>query len=126
MVEIITQNQSSNNMNLSKIQTDFITEIKQKIRQAQYEAMKAVNVQLINLYWEIGKSIAEKQSENWGKSIVPTLSKELQAEFSGASGFSEGNLWLMAQFYTEYHAVTNLVPLVREISWSKHVSILKN
>ncbi|GHT78515.1 hypothetical protein FACS189464_2090 [Bacteroidia bacterium] len=112
-------------MNLQKIQIDFITEIKQKIRQAQYEAMKAVNVQLINLYWEIGKSIAEKQAENWGKSIVSTLSKELQAEFPGASGFSEGNLWLMAQFYTEYQAVANLVPLVREISWSKHVSILK-
>ena len=112
-------------MTLSKIQTEFITEIKQKIRQAQYEAMKAVNVQLINLYWEIGKSIAEKQAESWGKSIVPTLSRELQAEFPGSGGFSEGNLWLMAQFYTEYHAVENLVPLVREISWSKHVSILK-
>ena len=31
----------------------------------------------------------------------------------------------MAQFYTEYHNVTNIVPLVREISWSKHVTILK-
>ena len=110
---------------LDKTQKDFITEIKQKIRQAQYEAMKTVNVQLINLYWEIGKSIAERQAESWGKSIVPTLSKELQAEFPGTTGFSEGNLWLMAQFYTEYHAVENLVPLVREISWSKHVSILK-
>ena len=110
---------------LSKIQTEFITEIKQKIRQSQYEAMKAVNVQLINLYWEIGKSIAEKQQESWGKAIVPALSKELQAEFPGAGGFSEGNLWLMAQFYAEYHVVENLVPLVREISWSKHVSILK-
>jgi predicted nuclease of restriction endonuclease-like (RecB) superfamily len=112
-------------MTLSKIQIEFIAGIKQKIHQAQYEAMKAVNVQLINLYWEIGKSIAEKQSESWGKSIVPALSRELQAEFSGTGGFSEGNLWLMAQFYSEYHAAENLVPLVREISWSKHVSILK-
>ncbi|MDR0368025.1 MAG: PDDEXK nuclease domain-containing protein, partial [Bacteroidales bacterium] len=95
------------------IQTKFIAEIKQKIRQSQYEAMKAVNVQLINLYWEIGKS------------IVSALSRELQAEFPGTTGFSAGNLWLMAQFYTESHAIGNLVPLVREISWSKHVSILK-
>jgi predicted nuclease of restriction endonuclease-like (RecB) superfamily len=110
---------------LSKHQIDFISEIKQKIRQAQYEALRAVNVQLINLYWEIGKSIAEKQSENWGKAIVPTLAKELQAEFPGVGGFSVGNLWLMAQFYTEYQQVENLVPLVREISWSKHITILK-
>ncbi|MFN5218414.1 MAG: DUF1016 N-terminal domain-containing protein [Sphingomonadales bacterium] len=103
----------------------FIAEIKQKVRQAQYEALKAVNLQLINLYWEIGQSIAEKQSESWGKAVVPTLSKELQAAFPGIGGFSEGNLWLMAQFYTEYQSDINLAPLVREISWSKHITILK-
>jgi hypothetical protein len=60
-----------------------------------------------------------------GTAIVPKLSKELQTEFPDTGGFSTTNLWLMAQFYTEYHKVENLVPLVREISWSKHVSILK-
>ena len=110
---------------LENSQITFISEIKAKVRNAQYEAMKAVNVALINLYWDIGKSIAEKQSESWGKSIVPTLSKELQNEFPGVGGFSVGNLWLMAQFYSEYQSVENLAPLVREISWSKHISILK-
>jgi predicted nuclease of restriction endonuclease-like (RecB) superfamily len=56
---------------------------------------------------------------------VPTLSKELQQEFPKMSGFSVGNLWLMAQFYNEYVNDQNLVPLVREISWSKHIVILK-
>jgi predicted nuclease of restriction endonuclease-like (RecB) superfamily len=106
-------------------QHSFIAEIKQKVRQAQYQALKIVNTQLINLYWEIGQSIAEKQSQGWGKAIVPTLSKELQNEFPGTGGFSVGNLWLMAQFYAEYQSVEFLVPLVREISWSKHISILK-
>jgi predicted nuclease of restriction endonuclease-like (RecB) superfamily len=106
-------------------QLNFIAEIKQKIRQAQYEAMKTVNVQLINLYWEIGRAISEKQQEGWGKSVVATLSQELQKEFPGTTGFSAGNLWLMAQFYAEYHDVINLEPLVREISWAKHVTILK-
>jgi predicted nuclease of restriction endonuclease-like (RecB) superfamily len=112
-------------MSLENAEISFIADIKQKVRQAQYEALKAVNIQLINLYWEIGKSISEKQSESWGKAIVPTLSKELQAEFPGIGGFSVGNLWLMAQFYTEYQVDENLVPLVREISWSKHITILK-
>jgi predicted nuclease of restriction endonuclease-like (RecB) superfamily len=31
----------------------------------------------------------------------------------------------MAQFYAEYQHDTNLVPLVREISWTKHTVILK-
>jgi len=108
-----------------KSQLNFIAEIKQKVRQAQYEAMRAVNTQLVNLYWEIGESIAKKQRESWGKAVVPKLSEELQKEFPGVGGFSVGNLWLMAQFYAEYHDVVNLVPLVREISWSKHVTILK-
>lgn len=110
---------------MEDIQKDFIINVIGKVRQAQYEALKAVNVHLINLYWEIGKSISEKQTESWGKSIVANLSKELQKEFPGVSGFSVGNLWIMAQFYAEYNLVENLVPLVREISWSKHIVILK-
>lgn len=111
-------------MQLDKSQISFITEIKTKVRQAQYVALKAVNVQLIDLYWEIGKSIAEKQSENWGKSIVSTLSKELQKEFPRIGGFSESNLWQMSQFYSEYQGVENLQPLVGEISWTKHLAIM--
>jgi len=41
------------------------------------------------------------------------------------TGFSVSNLWYMSQFYSEYQSDTNLEPLVREISWSKHVIILK-
>jgi len=106
------------------IQNQFIADIKNRVRKAQYEALKAVNVQLIDLYWEIGKAIADKQVEGWGKAIVPTLSKELQMEFPGVGGFSTTNLWLMAQFYSEYQQDINLQPLVGEISWTKHIVIL--
>ena len=105
-------------------QREFITDIKQKVRAAQYEAMRAVNAWLVGLYWEIGKAIAGKQKQGWGKAVVPTLSFELQKEFPGMGGFSERNLWQMAQLYTEYHAIENLQPLVAEISWSKHLVIL--
>ena len=109
---------------MENLQHSFIADIKQKVRAAQYEALKVVNMQLINLYWEIGKSITEKQSENWGKSIVSKLSNELQLEFPGISGYSTTNLWLMAQFYTAYHAIDFLQPLVGEISWTKQIVIL--
>lgn len=105
-------------MQLEKSQISFIAEIKSKVRKAQYEALKVVNVKLIDLYWEIGKSIAEKQSESWGKAIVPTLSLELQKKFPGMSGFLVSNLWLMAQFCPEYQGVENIQPLVGEISWT--------
>ena len=67
----------------------FYLEIKDKIKQAQYQALKNVNKELINLYWEIGKNIYEKQlKHNWGKSIVKNLSEDLQKEFPGIKGFS--------------------------------------
>jgi predicted nuclease of restriction endonuclease-like (RecB) superfamily len=111
-------------MTLNHIQRTFITEIKAKIRLAQYEALKAVNANLIRLYWDIGRDISERQGESWGQSIVPVLSAELQKEFPGVGGFSVSNLWSMAQFYTEYHDVEFLQPLVGEISWTKHIAIL--
>lgn len=118
-------NENNKMTEVEKSQVQFIADIKEKVRAAQYEALKAVNVQLINLYWELGKAISEKQAVGWGKAIVPTLSRELQDEFPEMSGFSVSNLWYMSQFYLEYQGNVNLEPLVREISWSKHVIILK-
>lgn len=111
-------------MELANQEYQFITEIKERVRKAQYDALKVVNTELISLYWDIGKDISEKQKEGWSKSIVPKLSKELQKEFPGVGGFSTTNLWYMAQFYTEYQSDKNLQPLVGEISWSKHLVIL--
>jgi predicted nuclease of restriction endonuclease-like (RecB) superfamily len=75
-------------------------------------------------YWEIGRSITEKQQTlGWGKSVVETLSDDLQKEFPGMSGFGARNIWYMQQFYIEYHSNKILQPLVAEFSWSKHYKI---
>lgn len=103
----------------------FLKDIKNRIRQSQYDALKAVNVQLIQLYWDIGMSIVEKQQQSgWGKSVVENLAKDLQDEFSGIRGFSAQNLWLMRQFYAEYHDNENLQSLIREIGWTHHTVIM--
>ena len=71
----------------------FLKEIKERIYKAQYDALKAVNKELINLYWDIGKSIVAKQDKlGWGKAIVETLAKDLQKEFPGIQGFSARNI----------------------------------
>ena len=109
-------------------QTDyqrFFIDIKNRIRVAQYEAMKAVNKEMIQLYWDIGKQITEKQHAlGWGKSVVGALSKDLQKEFPGIRGFGVSNLWAMAQFYAECYQNEFLQPMVGEISWSKHLVIM--
>ena len=105
---------------------NFLANIKEKIYSAQYEAMKQVNKTLLALYWEIGKSIVEKQKEyGWGKSIVETLSKDLQNEFPGVQGYSTDNLWRMRKFYVHYNESIKLAPLVQEISWSHNLVIME-
>ncbi|MCQ2188499.1 MAG: PDDEXK nuclease domain-containing protein [Paludibacteraceae bacterium] len=102
----------------------FFDKITKQIRSAQYEAMKSVNTEMMNLYWQIGKELSEKQSQGWGKSVVETLSKDIQSEFPGIKGFGVRNLWYMVQFYTEYQSDEILQPLVAEISWAKHLAIM--
>lgn len=104
----------------------FFKEIKERIYKARYDALKAVNKELINLYWDIGKSIVAKQEKlGWGKAIVETLAKDLQKEFPGIQGFSVQNLWNMRQFYSAYKDNSKLQPLVGEISWTKNVIIMQ-
>ena len=104
----------------------FLGEIKERIHKAQYDAFKAVNKELITLYWDIGRSIVAKQDKlGWGKAIVETLAKDLQKEFPGIQGFSSANLWRMRNFYLVYHPNEKLAPLVREISWTKNIIILE-
>ena len=103
----------------------FRDEITKRIRSAQYEALKAVNKEMIALYWEIGMRITEQQTAlGWGKSVVENLSQDIQKEFPGIQGFSARNMWDMARFYSEYQSNEILQPLVAEISWTKHIVIL--
>jgi len=94
----------------------FIREIKDLIYRRQYEAMKKVNTELLQLYWEIGGEIDRQQREQgWGKSVVEILAKELQKEFPGVKGFSATNLWRMRSFYKEYSQNPILQPVVAEL-----------
>ena len=69
----------------------LVNDIKELIHKKQYQVLKVLNAETINLYWEIGEEIYRQQEANgWGKSIVQVLSKELQKEFPGAKGHSHG------------------------------------
>ncbi|MBL7785306.1 MAG: DUF1016 family protein [Chitinophagales bacterium] len=112
-------------MNNNPYQT-FISQLKNHIRTTQYQALKAVNEQLLSLYWHIGQQIVEQQTAlGWGKSVVEQMSKDLQTEFPTMSGFSARNIWRMKQFYELYSQNEFLPPLVAEIGWSHHIVIME-
>lgn len=99
--------------------TDWLKEVKTKIKSAQIKAALSANSEMIALYWDIGKSITEKQEYNhWGSSVVERLSKDLKREFPEMSGFSRTNLFAMRQFYLFYKNSSELVQqLVGLIPW---------
>jgi predicted nuclease of restriction endonuclease-like (RecB) superfamily len=72
---------------------NWLVELKSTIQQRQIKAEVAVNSQLIQLYWDLGKQITEKQENaKWGSGFIDQLSKDLRTEFPGMKGFSISNL----------------------------------
>ena len=95
------------------------------IERARENAFRAVNRELIAMYWDIGKYISEKvKKDGWGKSVVQDFSKYIQSRYLGIRGFSPQNLWRMKQFFETYNENEKLSTLSREISWSNNVLIM--
>lgn len=117
---------SENAVSLPEDYAALLTRVKERVRSAQYAALKAVNTELVGLYWDIGRMIVERQAgETWGKAIVQQLAGDLRREFPGIGGFSASNLWRMKAFFDAYQGIEKLAQLVREISWSHNIVILE-
>lgn len=104
----------------------LLSEIKERIRSAQYEALKAVNKELVGLYWDIGQKIVDRQENGgWGKGVVEKLSEDIRAEFPGITGFSRRNVFYMRDFYLLYRSDEKVQPLVAQIGWSHNLAIME-
>jgi len=103
---------------------DQFSDIIQIIKNARSKAIKAVNSELISLYWNIGEYISKKvELSEWGQSVVRELAQYIQANEPEIKGFSDKNLWRMKQFYESYKEFPKVSTLLREISWSHNLSI---
>ncbi len=79
-------------------------------------AARAVNHELVLLYWDIGRGIVEKQkTAGWGDSVVERLASDLKHEFPDMRGFSVVNLWRMKQLYLVHNSPEFLSHAVREL-----------
>lgn len=95
------------------------------IERAQENAFRAVNRELILMYWDIGTYVSNKvRNDGWGKSVVTDFAKFIQAERPDIKGFSASNIWRMRQFYETYRENEKLAPLVREVSWTQNLLIM--
>ena len=128
-------------------------DIEQLIDTAKLKTAISVNMGTLSLYWNIGKSILQKQEqEGWGKQVIEQLSKDLISRYPNDRGYSKRNLGYMKSFAMQYPDFPFLqvslaklkelpilqvtlaklesedkefvqVPLV-QISWYHHISLL--
>lgn len=95
------------------------------IEAARFRAMRAVNAEMIQMYWELGAYVSARVKDGgWGKSIVSDFSAFLRTRYPAAKGFSAQNIWRMKQFYETYCENEKLSPLVREIPWTNNLLIM--
>jgi predicted nuclease of restriction endonuclease-like (RecB) superfamily len=93
---------------------DLLISIKQQVRSAQAKAALAVNSALIQLYWNMGKMIANNQALFEGRNnYVEQLANDLRAEFPEMKGFSRANMFFIRKFYQFYAGSISVEQAVR-------------
>lgn len=95
---------------------EFLTAMRDRIDAARGQAARAVNHELVLLYWDLGKGIMEKQRKlGWGDGVVERLSQDLNKHYPGTFGFSSRNLWDMRRFYEAWASPPILRQAVAEM-----------
>jgi predicted nuclease of restriction endonuclease-like (RecB) superfamily len=78
---------------------DWLGDIKTQIHEAQQRAAQALNLELVSLYWKIGRAILDQQEQQgWGAKVIDRLAHDLRTNFPEMKGFSPRNLKYMRTF----------------------------
>lgn len=92
--------------------TSVVNVIKTDIMQSQARAAKAVNQEMLALYYGIGRFIsANTRNKNWGKGVLAQISERLRAELPGLRGFGESSLKNMRLFYEAWNFIERNSPI---------------
>jgi predicted nuclease of restriction endonuclease-like (RecB) superfamily len=95
------------------------------IEAARGRAYRAVNTELVTLYWQIGEYISKKiETAEWGDGVVDELAAAIAREHPGVRGYTRRNLFRMRQFFEAYRGAKKVSPLVTQLPWTQHLIIL--
>ena len=93
------------------------------IDNARSRAMKAVNAELIQMYWSVGAYLSELCSaSSFGDKIIDEVAAYIAQENPNIKGFNRRGLYRMKQFYETYKDDEFVTPLVTQISWTNHLA----
>ena len=75
---------------------DLFTNVVSLIRQAQSNSIRAVNTELINLYWQVGEYISHQvAASEWGEKTVDELAEYIAGNHPDIKGFNRRGLYRM-------------------------------
>ncbi|ACL17343.1 DUF1016 N-terminal domain-containing protein [Methanosphaerula palustris] len=103
----------------------LLADLKTRVRSAQVKAALSVNHELIQLYWEIGRSIlAAQDREGWGTKVIDRLAGDLRHEFPEMKGFSPRNLKYMRRLAEAWPDPSIVPQPVAQIPWGHNCILL--
>lgn len=104
---------------------DWLLEVKSHIHGAQQRAALAVNHELVQLYWRIGREILLRQSDQgWGAKVILRLSHDLRTAFPDMKGFSPRNLKYMRAFAEAWPDAAIVQQAVAQLPWGHNLVLL--
>jgi predicted nuclease of restriction endonuclease-like (RecB) superfamily len=104
---------------------EWFSDIKSRIYAARQRAALAVNTEMLQVYWRIGRDIIDKQeNQGWGTKVVERLSHDLRKEFPDLGGFSQANLRYMRSFAREWPEDAIRQQAVGELPWGHNIVLL--
>lgn len=110
----------SNELNHKPGQFDEVIHI---IDNARNRALKAVNAELIQMYWNVGEYLSGLcAASSFGDKIIDEVASYIAKENPGVKGFNRRGLYRMKQFYETYKDDEFVTPLVTQISWTKQAA----
>jgi hypothetical protein len=103
-----------------------LAELVSLIQETYAKVFQAIHRHNMDLYWQMGKMIVEKQQKaDWGDEVIEYLASDLQSRFQNLEGFSSRNLWRIRQFYIAYQQNDELASLAKRIGWTHNYVIMQ-
>ena len=91
-------------------------DIIQLIQQSRSNATRAVNTELINLYWQVGEYLSRQvAAATWGDKTISELAAYLAKQHPELKGFNRPGLYRMKQFYDTYNNSQIVSALLRQL-----------
>lgn len=108
-----------------KVDNNNFSNIISIIEAAKQRAIKAVNAELINMYWEVGKYLSSLvENSSFGDKVIDEIAAYITENNPTIKGFNRRGLYRMKQFYETYKDDEIVTPLVTQISWTNHLLIM--